>query len=137
MESEKFGHTSPGGIVMKISAVFESTDHAEFAARRISESGIVIQKRNVTSLTNREAPAPHLPTDEFYFPAAAEFYTGMAVPMNVMTPGVAFYPMGGHVSGEIPLSGEARLELEIDGKERDRVRELLLGMHGTSIHSWQ
>ena len=123
---------------MKISAIFESTDHAEIAARRIREAGISIGRRRITDLTNyQDATDSHLPTDEFYFPAAAEFYTGMAMPANVVMPGMSFYPMGGHVSSHVPYSGEARLELEVDDEQSDRVREMLLGMHGTGIHSYQ
>lgn len=122
---------------MKISAIFESTDHAELAARHVSESGVVIKKRRVTDLTDHNYTDSHLPTDEFYFPAAAEFYTGMVVPTNVMMPGMPFYPMGGHIDGYTPHSGEAKLELEIDDSESRRVREMLLGMHGTGIHSYQ
>ncbi len=120
---------------MKISAIFESTDHAEIAARHVGEAGVVIKKRHITDLTNRGYEPSHLPTDEFYFPAAAEFYTGMVTPVNVMMPGMPFYPMGGHLDNHIPYSGEAKLELEVDDSEGTRVREMLLGMHGTGIHS--
>lgn len=122
---------------MKVSAIFESTDHAEIAARHVREAGVAITKRRITDLTNQNYTDSHLPTDEFYFPAAAEFYTGMATPMNVMTPGMPFYPMGGHVDGYTPYSGEAKLELEVDDSESGRVRDMLLSMHGTGIHSYQ
>ena len=89
---------------MKVSAIFESTDHAEIAARHVREAGVAITKRRITDLSNQNYTDSHLPTDEFYFPAAAEFYTGMATPMNVMTPGMPFYPMGGHVETVVLLS---------------------------------
>lgn len=60
----------------------------------LAKPGVVIKKRHITDLTNRGYEPSHLPTDEFYFPAAAEFYTGMVTPVNVMMPGMPFYPMG-------------------------------------------
>ena len=120
---------------MKVSAVFENVDLAEIAARHVSESGVVIQKRRIVDLNGPHTMDSHLPTDEFYVPAAAEFYTGMAIPANVMTPGMPFYPMGGHVDSYMPHTGEAKLELEVSDGDVHRVRELLLGMHGTGIHS--
>jgi len=117
---------------MKISAMFASADHAEIAARNVSEAGVVIGTRRVVTPEARR-DGPHLPTDAFYFPAAAEFYTGMATPVNVVTPGMSFYPMAGHVEGTIPEGGEARLELDVRMSDVPRVRDVLLGMHGTNI----
>ena len=56
---------------MKVSAIFESTDHAEIAARHVREAGVAITKRRITDLTNHNYTDSHLPTDEFFFPAAA------------------------------------------------------------------
>jgi hypothetical protein len=122
-------------INMKISAVFESTDHAEFAARRLTDAGVHVSHRDVHEITERGDTETHLPTEQFYFPAAGEFYTGMSY-TNVVLPGSSFYPMAGHVSSELPLNGEAKLDIEVDDEDERRAKEVLLGNHGTGIHSY-
>ena len=118
---------------MKVSAVFENVDAAEHAARQVTESGIQLRRRRVTASAEERALGSHLPTDAWYFPAAAEFSAGMNVPPHVMMPGMGFYPMAGRVSELIPGGGEARLELEVAEELGGDLCDLLRSLHGTRI----
>ena len=118
---------------MRISALFENTDQAEMAAREIHERGIELRDRRVMSTGIPEEAGSHLPTEHFYFPAAAEFYTGMVSRVDLVTPGSGFYPMSGHVRLEAPGSAAARLVLDVDDRDADTVREMLVSLHGSSM----
>ena len=118
---------------MRISAIFENTDQAELAAREIHERGIELRQRLVMSTGVPEEAGSRLPTEHFYFPAAAEFYTGMVSRVDVVTPGASFYPMSGHVRLEAPGSAAARLVLEVDDRDANLVREMLVSQHGSGI----
>ncbi|MBE6936361.1 MAG: hypothetical protein E7458_07650 [Ruminococcaceae bacterium] len=118
---------------MQISAIFENTDQAEMAARGIHEQGIRLRQRRVVSTGVPEEVGSHLPTEHFYFPAAAEFYSGMVSRVDVITPGASFYPMSGHVRLEAPGSAAARLVLDVDDRDAEAVRDLLISQHGSGI----
>ena len=118
---------------MKVSAVFENVDAAELAARQIREAGVAVRHRRIRPLSREAGEHRHLPTEAWYFPAAAEFRTGMNVPPHVMTPGMAFYPMAGHVTDGLSRNGEARLELEVAEELGGALCDLLRSLHGTSI----
>ena len=119
---------------MKISAIFESVDHAEIAAHNIKDAGVHIESRDITDLASHSFSNSHLPTDEFYFPAASEFYTGAFT--NFATPASSFFPMAGHAAENSTASGgEAELTLEISESDESRVRNMLREMHGTRIQN--